>query len=125
MTTRPPPYVVLGASAVSEPLWMNADDRLPGVSLGRVEGGDSNVEGRDVADVGPQSSVSRPLDDLTQVQRSSVEPCDKQRTVLGQGLVYVGGRQTVAARAHRQMRSAHILGLDRQPSLGDRDRIGR
>src|SRR5581483_1631620 len=34
-------------------LWTNADDGLPGVPLGRVEGGGSIVEGRDVADVGP------------------------------------------------------------------------
>src|SRR5258705_6104892 len=45
----------------------NADDRLPLASLGRVEGGDSVVEGRDVADVRPQSSVTPPLDDLTQL----------------------------------------------------------
>src|SRR5206468_8333331 len=65
-TTRPR-YVVTGASAVSESLWTNADDRLPVASLSRVEGGDSIVEGRDVADVGPQSSVPHPLDDLTQL----------------------------------------------------------
>src|SRR6266567_6227876 len=45
----------------------NADDRLPRASLGRVEGGDSFVEGRDGADVRPQSSVPHPLDDLTQL----------------------------------------------------------
>src|SRR3954454_17163407 len=45
----------------------NADDRLSGASLGRVEGGDSFVEGRDVADVRPQSPVPHPLDDLTQL----------------------------------------------------------
>src|SRR5436309_6576126 len=45
----------------------NADNRLPRASLGRVEGGDSFVEGRDVADVRPQSSVPHPLDDLTQL----------------------------------------------------------
>src|SRR5215831_1081216 len=45
----------------------NADDRLPLASLGRVEGGDSFVEGRDVADVRPQSSVTRPPDNLTQL----------------------------------------------------------
>src|SRR6516164_2309238 len=60
-------YVVRGAAAVSESLWTNADDRLPVASLGRVEGGDGIVEGRDVADVGPQSSVPHPLDDLTQL----------------------------------------------------------
>src|SRR5215216_914544 len=45
----------------------NADDRLPGASLGRVEGSDGIVERRDVADVGPQPSVPHPLDDLTQL----------------------------------------------------------
>jgi hypothetical protein len=45
----------------------NANDRLPRASLGRVEGGDGIVEGRDGADVPPQSSVPHPLDDLTQL----------------------------------------------------------
>src|SRR5260221_14627457 len=45
----------------------NADDRLSLASLGPVEGGDGVVEGRDVADVRPQSSVTHPLDDLTQL----------------------------------------------------------
>src|SRR5262245_29666358 len=45
----------------------NADDRLPRAALGRVEGGDGLVEGRDVADVRPQSSVTHSLDDLTQL----------------------------------------------------------
>src|SRR5205085_8585798 len=45
----------------------NADDRLPRAPLGRVEGGDSFVEGRDVADVRPQPSVTHTPDDLTQL----------------------------------------------------------
>src|SRR5499427_1853081 len=45
----------------------NADDPLPLASLGPVEGGDGIVEGRDVADVRPQSSVLHPLNDLTQL----------------------------------------------------------
>src|SRR6516164_9235628 len=45
----------------------NADDRLPADPLGRIESGDGIVEGRDVADVRPQSSVPHPLDDLTQL----------------------------------------------------------
>src|SRR3954453_525223 len=45
----------------------NADDCLSPASLGRVEGGDGIVEGRDGADVRPQSSVPHPLDDLTQL----------------------------------------------------------
>src|ERR1700760_4348928 len=48
-------------------LRMNADDRLPHASLGRVQGGDGLLEGRDVADVRPQSSVPHPLDDLIQL----------------------------------------------------------
>ena len=46
---------------------MNADDRLPRVPLGRVEGGDSFVEGRDAADVRAQSPVPNPLNDITQL----------------------------------------------------------
>src|SRR5215471_7785955 len=46
----------------------NSDDRLPADPLGRVEGGDGVVEGRDVADVRPQPSVPHPLDDLTQLR---------------------------------------------------------
>src|SRR5215471_12044972 len=45
----------------------NADNRLPRAALGRVEGGDGIGEGRDAADVRPQSSVTHPLDDLTQL----------------------------------------------------------
>src|SRR5205823_14186825 len=45
----------------------NANDRLPWASLGWVEGGDGTVEGRDGADVRPQSSVPHSLDDLAQL----------------------------------------------------------
>src|SRR4051794_5436415 len=53
--------------ALPESSRTNADDRLPRAPLGRVEGGDGFVEGQDVADVRPQSSVPNPLDDLTQL----------------------------------------------------------
>src|SRR6266699_2983984 len=56
-----------GPVAVPESSRTNADDRLPLASLGRVEGGDGIVEGRDVADVRPQSSVTHPPHDLTQL----------------------------------------------------------
>src|SRR4026208_2271940 len=46
---------------------MNADDRLSLDPPGRVEGGDGVIEGRDVADVRPHSSVTRPPDNLTQL----------------------------------------------------------
>src|SRR5437764_5748068 len=64
---RKPPADPTTGAAASESLWTNADDRLPVASLSRIEGGDGIVEGRDVADVGPQSSVPHPLDDLTQL----------------------------------------------------------
>src|SRR5262249_7799954 len=51
----------------SASLWTNADDRLALDPLGRVEGGDGVVEGRDVADVRPQPTIPDPLDDLTQL----------------------------------------------------------
>src|ERR1043166_8063252 len=55
------------AVAVSPSSRTHANDRLPRAPLARVEGGDGIVEGRDVADVRPQSSVPHPLDDLTQL----------------------------------------------------------
>src|SRR6266702_6261998 len=54
-------------SALPKSSRTNADDRLPRASLGRVEGGDGIVEGRDVADVRPQPSVPHPPHDLTQL----------------------------------------------------------
>src|SRR4051794_33691951 len=46
--SRYPPRIRQKSSlGVPESSRANADDRLPGASLGRVEGGDSIVEGRD------------------------------------------------------------------------------
>src|SRR5947208_8409777 len=53
--------------SANESLRTNADDRLSSDPVGRVEGRDGIVEGRDVADVRPQSSVPNPLDNLTQL----------------------------------------------------------
>src|SRR5262249_22933969 len=55
------------ACATGRLLWAHADDRLALDGLGRVEGGDGIVEGRDLADVGPQPSVTYPAGDLIQV----------------------------------------------------------
>src|SRR5207253_6692165 len=46
---------------------MNADDRLSLDPLGPVEGSNGVIEGRDVADVRPHSSVTCPPDNLTQL----------------------------------------------------------
>src|SRR5689334_11382250 len=63
----------------------NADDRLPADPLGRVEGCNGIVEGRDVADVHPQQSVPHPLDDLTQLGRIGSTPvrAPRRRRKLG------------------------------------------
>src|SRR5437667_12819735 len=61
----------------------NADDRLPVASLGRVEGGDGIVEGRDVADVRPQSSVPDPPDDLIQLSTIGLDDEIDSRAVGG------------------------------------------
>src|SRR5262252_3403886 len=45
----------------------NADDRLSLDPFGRVEGGDGIVEGSHVADVCPQPTDPKPLDELTQL----------------------------------------------------------
>src|SRR3954471_15584058 len=57
----------LRASIGVRPSGTNADNRLPLASFGRVQGGDGVVEGRDGADVRPQSAVPHPLDDLTEL----------------------------------------------------------
>src|SRR4051794_18260343 len=67
-------------------LWTNADDRLPLASLGRVEGRHSIVEGRDVADVGSQPSVTHPLDDLTQLEAIGFDNEVDGQAVHGPGL---------------------------------------
>src|ERR1700756_2039603 len=61
----------------------NADDRLPLASLGPVEGGDGVVEGRDGADIRPQSSVPHPLDDLTQLDAIGPENKGDRQAVSG------------------------------------------
>src|SRR5215475_1097126 len=61
----------------------NADDRLPADPLGRIESGDGIVEGRDCADVRPQSSVPHPLDDLNQLGTIGLDNEVDRQTVGG------------------------------------------
>src|SRR5262249_28504127 len=67
----------------SRPLWTNADDCLSVASLGRVEGRNRIVEGRDVADVRPQPSVTHPPDDLTQLGAIGLDNKVDRQTVRG------------------------------------------
>src|SRR5262249_8914124 len=64
----------------------NADDRLPLDPRGRVECGDGVVEGRDVADVRPQSSVPHPLDDLPQLSTIRLDNEVDREAVSGRRL---------------------------------------
>ena len=80
------------ARIVSESLCTNADDRLPAAPLSRVEGGDSIVEGRDVADVRPQSSVPHPLDDLTQLGTIRLDNEEDRQTRVPPALIRLADR---------------------------------
>jgi hypothetical protein len=63
----------------------NADDRLPADPLGRIESSDGIVEGRDVADVRPQSSVPHPPDDLTQLGTIGLDNEVNRQAIYGLG----------------------------------------
>src|SRR5207302_9215086 len=60
-------FSIFAIACIVESSRANANDRLPRASLGWIEGGDGTVEGRDGADVRPQSPVPHSLDDLTQL----------------------------------------------------------
>src|SRR5215470_12203393 len=79
----------------------NADDRLPADPLGRIESGDGIVEGRDVADVRLQSSVTYPLDDLTQLGAIGHENKVDRQAVGGPRLGWPGdGHQCSSSPDH-------------------------
>src|SRR3954471_5672774 len=56
-----------GPSAIPQSSRTHVNDCLPRASLGRVEGSDRIVQGRDVADVRAHSPVTHPPDDLAQL----------------------------------------------------------
>ena len=87
--------------AVVEFLGSNLDDRLSRASLGRVEGGDGIIECRDFANVGPQSSVPHPLDDLTQLGTIGLDNEVNREAVCGPRLSWPGdGHQCSAGPNH-------------------------
>src|SRR4051794_18590930 len=67
----------------NESLRTNADDRLSCDPVGRLEGRDGIVEGRDVADVRPQSSVPHPLDNLHQLSTIGLDNEVDRQAVSG------------------------------------------
>src|SRR5258705_11397578 len=87
--------------STSEFLRANADDRLSLDPLGRIEGGNGLVEGGYVADVRPQSSVTHPLDDLTQLGTVGYDDEVNSQTASGPRLGRAGdGHQRSSGANH-------------------------
>src|SRR5215472_11770121 len=102
--------------------WSNADDRLALDSLGRVERGDGVVEGRDVADVRPQSSVPYPLDELTQLGAIGYDDEVDSQAARGPRLGRAGnGHQcsSGANHARRPLRDVAAEDIENQFDLAD------
>src|SRR5262249_4972189 len=100
----------------------NADDRLPRASLGPVEGGDGIVEGRDVADVRPQSSVSYPLDEFTQLGAIGYDDEVDSQASRGPRLGRAGDghqRSSGANHARRPLRNVAAEDIENQIDFAD------
>ena len=100
----------------------NADDRLPLASLGPVEGGDGIVEGRDVADVRPQSSVPYPLDELTQLGAIGYDDEVDSQAARGPRLGRAGNghqRSSGANHARRPLRDVTAEDIENQIDPAD------
>src|SRR5262249_14729639 len=100
----------------------NADDRLPLASLGPVEGGDGIVEGRDVADVRPQSSVPYPLDELTQLGAIGYDDEVDSQAARGPRLGRAGNghqRSSGANHARRPLRDVAAEDIENQIDPAD------
>lgn len=98
-------------------LWANADDRLPLDPLGRIEGSNGIVEGSDVADVRPQTSLPDPLDDLTQLGTISFDDKVNSQTASRPRLGRAGDghkRSSGADKAHRPLRDVTAEDIENQ-----------
>src|SRR3954451_17466363 len=101
---------------------MNADDRLSLDPLGRVEGGNRIVEGRDVADVRPQSSVPDPLDELTQLGAIGYDDEVDSQATRGPRLGRAGDghqRSSGANQARRPLRDVAAEDIEHQIDFAD------
>src|SRR6478672_9827570 len=101
---------------------MNADDRLPLASLGPVEGGDGVVEGRDVADVRPQSSVPYPPDELTQLGAIGYDDEVDRQAARGSRLGRAGDghqRSSGANQGRRPLRDVAADDIENQIDCAD------
>src|SRR5262249_32982721 len=90
--------------------------------LGPVEGGDGIVEGRDVADVRPQSSVPYPLDELTQLGAIGYDDEVDSQAARGPRLGRAGNghqRSSGANHARRPLRDVAAEDIDHQTDPAD------
>src|SRR6184192_4319765 len=101
---------------------MNADDRLSLASLGPVEGGDGVIEGRDVADVRPHSSVTCPPDNLTQLGAIGYDDEVNRQAVSGPRLGRAGDghqRSSGSNQARRPLRDVAADDIENQIDFAD------
>src|SRR5499427_5044385 len=100
----------------------NTDDRLSLDPLGPVEGGDSIVEGRDVADVCPQPTIPDPLDELTQLGAIGYDDEVDSQAARGPRLGRAGNghqRSSGANHARRPLRDVAAEDIENQIDRAD------
>src|SRR6201987_4572662 len=101
---------------------MNTDDRLSLDPLGRVEGGNRIVEGRDVADVCPQPTIPDPLDELTQLGAIGFNDEVNSQAARGPRLGRAGDsheRSSSANHGRRPLRNVAAEDIENQIDLAD------
>src|SRR5213595_2204675 len=101
---------------------MNADDRLSLDPLGPVEGGNRIVEGSRVADVCPQPTNPKPLDELTQLGAIGYDDEVDSQAARGPRLGRAGDghqRSSGANHARRPLRDVATEDIENQIDLAD------
>src|SRR5436190_21012778 len=101
---------------------MNADDRLSLDPPGPVEGGNRIVEGRDVADVRPHSSVTCPPNNLTQLGAIGYDDEVNRQPVSGPRLGRAGDghqRSSGSNHARRPLRDVAADDIENQIDSAD------
>src|SRR6185503_16897568 len=101
---------------------MNADDRLSLDPLGPVEGGNRSVESSHVADVCPQPTNSKPLDELTQLGAIGYDDEIDSQAARGPRLRRAGDghqRSSGANHARRPLRDVAADDIENQIDFAD------
>src|SRR5436305_10452102 len=101
---------------------MNADDRLSLDPLGRVEGGNRNVEGSHVADVCPQPTNPDSVDELTQLGAIRYDDEVDSQAARGPRLGRAGDghqRSSGANHARRPLRDVAADDIENQIDFAD------